>query len=85
MGKNVLDFEPHQALFVSDSEPLVHYNAILKIADRILLPGGCLYFEINEAMGESLIKQFKAFDYSEIEIVLDLNGKERIIKGRKNG
>ena len=85
MGRNVLDFEPHQALFVSDSEPLVYYNAILNIADKILLPGGSLYFEINEAMGNSLINLFKAFNYSEIKIVLDLNGKERIIKGRKNG
>ena len=85
MGRNVLDFEPHQALFVSDSEPLVYYSAILNIADKTLLPGGRLYFEINEAMGESLIQLFKEFDYTEIEIVLDLNGKERIIKGRKNG
>ena len=51
MGRNVLDFEPHQALFVSDSEPLVYYSAILNIADKTLLPGGRLYFEINEAMG----------------------------------
>jgi release factor glutamine methyltransferase len=85
MGRNVLDFEPHQALFVSDSEPLVYYNAILEIAEKVLFPGGRLYFEINEAMGESLINRFKAFNYSEIEIVSDLNGKERIIKGRKNG
>ncbi len=53
-AKNVLDFEPHQALFVTDSDPLVYYNAILKLAEKILLPGGLLYFEINEAMGRSL-------------------------------
>ena len=85
MNKNVLDFEPPLALFVSDSDPLIYYKAILKLADTILLPAGYLYFEINEAMGNPLIELFKAFDYVHIEIVLDINDKERIIKGRKNG
>jgi release factor glutamine methyltransferase len=84
MAKNVLDFEPHQALFVGDSDPLVYYNAILKLADNILLPGGCIYFEINEVMGSLLIQLFESFDYADIKIVRDLNDKERIIKGRKN-
>ena len=85
MNKNVIDFEPHLALFVSDSDPLIYYKAILKLADTILLPAGYLYFEINEAMGKPLVELFKAFDYAHIEIVLDINDKERIIKGRKNG
>ena len=85
MNKNVLDFEPPLALFVSDSDPLIYYKAILKLADIILLPDGYLYFEINEAMGKPLVELFKAFDYAHIEIVLDINDKERIIKGRKNG
>ena len=85
MNKNVIDFEPHLALFVSDSDPLIYYKAILKLADTILLPAGYLYFEINEAMGKPLDELFKAFDYAHIEIVLDINDKERIIKGRKNG
>jgi release factor glutamine methyltransferase len=85
MNKNVIDFEPHLALFVSDSDPLIYYKAILKLADIILLPDGYLYFEINEAMGKPLVELFKAFDYAHIEIVLDINDKERIIKGRKNG
>jgi release factor glutamine methyltransferase len=84
MGRNVLDFEPHQALFVPDYDPLRYYNAILKLADNILLPGGRMYFEINEAMGKSMVQLLKSFDYSEIEIVPDINNKERIIKGRKN-
>jgi release factor glutamine methyltransferase len=85
MNKNVIDFEPHLALFVSDSDPLIYYKAILKLANIILLPAGYLYFEINEAMGKPLVELFKAFDYAHIEIVLDINDKERIIKGRKNG
>ena len=85
MAKNVLDFEPHQALFVEDSDPLIYYNAIIKIAEKALLPGGRLYFEINEAMGQPLTRLLKENNYSSIEIVLDINDRERIIKSRKDG
>jgi release factor glutamine methyltransferase len=84
MSKNVLGFEPHTALFVTDTDPLVFYRAILKIADKTLLPGGRLYFEINEAMGKAMAKLYEEYGYSGIEVVKDINGKERIIKGRKN-
>jgi len=84
MSKNVLDFEPQSALFVSDSNPLIYYNAILKIAENILLPDGRVYFEINETMGQSMLHLIESFGYSLIEIVSDINGKERIIKGTKN-
>lgn len=85
MSKNVLDFEPHNALFVSDSDPLVFYIAILKLAENIMLPGGILYFEINEAMGHSLSKVMESSGYSDVRIIHDINNKERIVKGRKNG
>jgi release factor glutamine methyltransferase len=85
MGKNVLDFEPPLALFVPDSDPLIFYNAIIKLADEILLPEGRLYFEINEMMGSSLSTLLESSVYSDIEIVKDLNNKERIIKCLKNG
>jgi release factor glutamine methyltransferase len=84
MSENVLGFEPPLALFVSDSEPLIYYKAILEIADQILLPGGKIYFEINEALGQSLFEVVESFGYSGIEIVRDLNDKERILKARKN-
>jgi release factor glutamine methyltransferase len=84
MGKNVLDFEPHLALFVADSDPLKYYRAILKAAERILTTGGRVYFEINEAMGKSMAQLLGSHGYSEIEIIEDLNGKDRIIKGTKN-
>ena len=85
MGKNVLDFEPHLALFVTDSDPLVYYKSILNLADKILLPGGRLYFEINESMGKSMIQLLESYEYTGIEVFPDINDKERIIKGRKNG
>jgi release factor glutamine methyltransferase len=85
MGKNVLEFEPHTALFVSDSEPLVYYEALLKIADKILATGGRLYFEINEALGDLMVRLLSASGYSDIKIIKDINNKDRIIKGTKNG
>jgi release factor glutamine methyltransferase len=84
MNKNVLDFEPHLALFVTDSDPLVYYNAILNTAEKILIPGGKLYFEINESKGKSMVCLLESHGYSGIEIVADINSKDRIIKGIKD-
>jgi release factor glutamine methyltransferase len=84
MNKNVLDFEPHSALFVTDSDPLIYYRAILKLADKILIPGGRLYFEINEAMGKSMLQLLESFSYTDIQIIADINNKNRIIKGTKD-
>jgi release factor glutamine methyltransferase len=84
MKKNVIDFEPNLALFVSDSDPLVYYRSILNVAQKILRRGGKVYFEINEAMGKFMTELFETFGYSSIQIVQDINGKERIIKGEKD-
>lgn len=85
MGKNVLEFEPHSALFVSDSEPLVYYRALINIADKILVTGGRLYFEINEVLGDSMVRLLASSGYSDIKLTADINNKERIISGTKNG
>ncbi len=85
MSINVLDFEPHAALFVPDSDPLVHYRAILNFARTLLNPAGKVYFEINEAMGNPMSDLLQAYGYSGVEIIKDINGKDRIIKGYKNG
>jgi len=81
MNKNVLDFEPHPALFVEDSDPLVFYDAILKNAEWLLCPPGKIYFEINEALGKSLVSLAQSYGFSGIEIIKDINGKDRIMKG----
>lgn len=84
MDRNVLDFEPHSALFVPDKKPLVFYRALIKLSKIILNPGGKLYFEINENMGPRLLKLLCSNGYGNTEIIKDLNGKDRIIKGIKN-
>lgn len=85
MNRNVLSFEPQDALFVPDSDPLIFYRAILKMSKNILIHGGKIYFEINEAMGSHMYELLALFGYSEIRIFKDINGKDRIIKGTRNG
>jgi release factor glutamine methyltransferase len=85
MNKNILDFEPHISLFVPDSDPLIFYKAILKTAEDILRKEGRVYFEINEVMGKQMLKLLEKAGYYDIEIIPDINSKERIIKGTKNG
>ena len=78
MGKNVLDFEPHQALFVEDENPLKYYKIILKRAKTNLKRGGRIYFEINEALGQNMRNLFEEENFDDIRVVQDINGKDRI-------
>jgi release factor glutamine methyltransferase len=85
MHRNIIDFEPHIALFVPDDDPLVYYRHLLDISHSALKQGGKVYFEINEAMGSDLEKMMNGYGFSEIKVINDINGKERIIKGTLNG
>jgi release factor glutamine methyltransferase len=82
MEKNVLDHEPHQALFVSDNEPLLYYSSIVSAAKATLKPSGSLYVEINEALGKETAQLFEHNGFSAVEIRKDMHGKERMVKGR---
>jgi release factor glutamine methyltransferase len=85
MNRNVIDYEPHNALFVPDDDPLVFYRAILKIADTTLVSPGKIYFEINEAMGREMYDLMEFAGYSGIKILKDINGKDRFVKALRNG
>ncbi len=85
MHRNVLEYEPAGALFVDDSDPLKYYRAILTRAEKWLASQGKIYFEINEALGCEMSELMNLSGYSEIIVMKDLNGKDRIVKGRKNG
>ncbi|MGE5406382.1 MAG: hypothetical protein ACM3NR_01615, partial [Methanosarcina sp.] len=73
-----------QALFVDDSDPLVFYRKILEIANQILIRGGKVYFEINEALGSEMKDLITSNGYSEVRIMKDLNNRDRIAKGIKD-
>lgn len=79
MNKNVLDYEPHLALFVENSNPLLFYKAIANYAKLNLKSTGSLYFEINEAYGNNVYEILKILGYQKIVINKDLNGKDRFV------
>ena len=80
MDKNVLDYEPHNALFVSDNDPLVYYKEIAKIATNNLNKNGLLFFEINEKYSKQIIELLSILNFVDIELKKDINGRNRIIK-----
>ena len=80
MDKNVLDYEPHNALFVSDNDPLAYYKEIAKIAINNLNKNGLLFFEINEKYSNQIIELLSNLNFVDIELKKDINGRDRIIK-----
>ena len=84
MHSNVLDWEPHTALFVPDSDPLLFYRTIAEKGIQILKPGGRLYFEINRAHGKETMDMLAAFGYTSIELRKDFADNDRMIRAVKN-
>lgn len=80
MLNNVLEHEPARALFVPDHDPLLFYRKIIPLAKEYLLKDGKLYFEINEKYGEEMINLCEQVGCSNVRLIRDLNGKERILK-----
>lgn len=83
MDKNVLDWEPEQALFVPDQDPLLFYRIIGTLALKMLSPNGKLFFEINQALGKETSELLGELGYSYIELRKDLSGKDRMIKAQR--
>ncbi len=79
MDKNVLDHEPHLALFVPDNEPLKFYRPITENASRMLVPGGYLYFEINPAYSNQIAGLLNKSGFSDVNTITDIHGKKRFI------
>ena len=84
MLDNVLKYEPHLALFVSDNNPLVFYKKIALLAIESLSEGGKLFFEINEKFGRSTIAMLSEMGFVDIELKKDINDKDRMLKATKN-
>jgi len=80
MHKNILNYEPHQSLFVSDEEPLIFYHAIAKFALSALKPNGKIFVEINEGLEKECIHLFSNYQFRNVICRHDLNGKARMIK-----
>ncbi len=84
MRKNVLDYEPHLALFVPDHDPFLFYKHILNFTSKHLALGGRFYLEINERYGKNLQKMFENNGFTNVQIGTDWAGKNRFVIGRKN-
>jgi release factor glutamine methyltransferase len=80
MEANVLDWEPENALFVPDEDPLRFYRQILALAKPQLTPNGQIWFEINEQMGEKMLELCHEMGFAEAEILLDFAGKPRFCR-----
>lgn len=83
MEANVLDWEPELALFVPDEDPLRFYRRIALLGREILLPGGKLYFEINQAYGRETAHILEMNQYHEVRVIKDIFGKERIVTANR--
>lgn len=84
MQSNVIDYEPHSALFVPEDDPLIYYTAILRFAEDQLKTGGRVYAEINESLGNGLIDLYGKFKFAHISLVKDIHEKFRFIKAIKS-
>jgi release factor glutamine methyltransferase len=84
MQPNVLEYEPHIALFVENDDALLFYRKITQFAKKTLKFKGQLFFEINEYLGKNMIQLLKDEGFVEIELKQDMYGKDRMIKGVKS-
>jgi release factor glutamine methyltransferase len=83
MAVNVLEHEPHKALFVPDADPLLFYRAITRLAVQTLNKGGRLYFEINPIYADDTCHMMRAEGMTAVELRSDMYGKQRMAKGVK--
>ncbi|PRY11005.1 release factor glutamine methyltransferase [Pontibacter ummariensis] len=83
MRQNVLQFEPHLALFVPDTDALKYYRRVAAVAWELLKDGGKLYFEINERYGKQVQELLLQTGFLEATVVQDLFGKDRIVRALK--
>ena len=78
--KNVLDNEPHLALFVDDNDALIFYRKIAELAQKNLSNSGQLYFEINQYLGKEMIDLLEGMNFKHIELRKDIYGNERMMR-----
>jgi release factor glutamine methyltransferase len=83
LKKNVIDFEPHSALFVPADDPLLFYRAICEKGFRALKANGRLYVEVNEKLAKGVANLFTSFGFRDVTIMKDVSNKDRIVTATK--
>ena len=84
MHRNVVEFEPRGALFVTDGDPLIFYRAITGFAAIHLNPSALLYFEVNERFGEPVCQLVVSLGFEQVRILRDFHGKDRFVSAILN-
>jgi release factor glutamine methyltransferase len=84
MLANILENEPHLAMFVPNNNPLLFYKKIADLAFTSLPKIGLLFFEINERFSKETVAMLRAIGFVDIELKKDINDKDRMIKATKN-
>ena len=84
MDRNVADFEPFEALFVPDRDPLIFYRLIAEFSRENLNVGGLIYFELHEHLAEQVSDMLLKNGLTDISVRRDINGKSRMLKCSKN-
>ena len=79
MHERVKEFEPHLALFLPDNDALLFYKKLSDFSLKHLAPGGILFVEVNEALGEQVVDMFRAAGFGSIELRKDMQGKDRMV------
>ncbi len=80
---NVLEYEPHLALFVEDTDALLFYRKIAQLAQQNLSENGMLFFEINQYLGKETVKLLENLGFKNIELKKDIYGNDRMIRCEK--
>lgn len=83
MEANVLEWEPELALFVPDEDPLRFYRRIAMLGRELLVEGGKIYFEINQAYGRETTHMLEMNQYHDVRVIRDIFGKERIVTAKR--
>lgn len=83
MDSAVVDFEPHQALFVPDNDPLLFYRRIAEYAFSALRVNGLLFFEIHRDFGQQCVAMLHETGFTNVELRRDISGNDRMIKAKR--
>ena len=83
MSPNVLNYEPHLALFVDNNNPLLFYKAIVEMSKINLTSEGLIYFEINEYLAEETKSLFSSTFFESVQLKKDIFSKNRMLCARK--
>lgn len=79
MHERIVNYEPHKALFVPDNDALLFYRKLSDFSLKHLTPGGRLFVEINEALGEMVANLFRSAGFVDVELKKDMQGKDRMV------